>query len=167
MGLDLLAVVDGTKTRGLVARNINSTFITFILKCSNPLSFNDFQLTSLRNLAYKVITKIVVNILKHGRSEGIAREEFGFIFNRKILDAIGTTQEDTHSINTKNILALVLKLDIEKDYDPVDLTFWRLVILQIGLSLSVTNWIMGCIISANFVFLVNNIYKFLESIKRD
>ena len=33
--------------------------------------------------------------------------------------------------------------------------FLRLVLLQIGLSLEATNWIMGCISSPNFEVLVN------------
>jgi len=50
---------------------------------------------------------------------------------------------------------LVLKLDLIKAYDRVDWGFLRLVLLQVGLSLETTDWIMGCVTSTNFVVLVN------------
>ena len=50
---------------------------------------------------------------------------------------------------------MVLKLDLIKAYDRVDWDFIRLVLLQIGIPLPTTNWIMGCVSSANFSILVN------------
>jgi hypothetical protein len=60
-----------------------------------------------------------------------------------------------HSIKVKKLKALVLKLDLVKAYDRVDWGFLRLVLLQIGMSLEVTDWILGCVSSANFVVLIN------------
>jgi hypothetical protein len=48
-----------------------------------------------------------------------------------------------------------LKLDLIKAYDHVDWGFLRLVLLQVGLSLEATDWILGCVTSANFVVLIN------------
>jgi hypothetical protein len=42
-----------------------------------------------------------------------------------------------------------------KAYDRVDWGFLRLVLLQVGLSLEATDWIMGCVSSANYVVLIN------------
>jgi hypothetical protein len=50
---------------------------------------------------------------------------------------------------------LVLKLDLIKAYDRVDWGFLRLVLLQVGMSLEATDWIMGCVTSANYVVLIN------------
>jgi hypothetical protein len=60
-----------------------------------------------------------------------------------------------HSIKIKKSKALVLKLDMMKAYDRVDWSFLRLVLLQVGLSLEATDWIMGCVSSTNFFVLIN------------
>lgn len=58
-------------------------------------------------------------------------------------------------IKATQILALVLKLDLMKAYDRVDQTFLYLVLLQVGLNMHVTNWIMVCVSSTIFVVLIN------------
>lgn len=50
---------------------------------------------------------------------------------------------------------MVLKLDLVKAYDLVDCAFLRLLLLNGGLDLLVTNWILGCITSVNFAVLIN------------
>ena len=45
-------------------------------------------------------------------------------------------------------------MDLIKAYDRVDWGFLRLVLLQVGLSLEATNWILGCVTSTNFVVLI-------------
>ena len=58
-------------------------------------------------------------------------------------------------MKTKNKCALILKLDLSKDFDKVNWSFLRLLLLQIGVPLVGVNWIMGCLSSANFALLVN------------
>ena len=47
-------------------------------------------------------------------------------------------------------------MDVVKTYDRVNWNFLRLILLQIGLPISVTNGIMACISSTQFVVLVND-----------
>ena len=75
--------------------------------------------------------------------------------NRQILDVIGVTQEWLHTTKTKNLSSTVMKIDPDKDYDKVNWNFLSLVLLQIGLPIELTNWIMACISSINFSILVN------------
>ena len=51
--------------------------------------------------------------------------------------------------------ALILKMDMIKAYDRVNCTFLRLVLLQIGLTVEVVNWVMECVSMTNFVVLIN------------
>ena len=60
-----------------------------------------------------------------------------------------------HSIKAKNLDVMLLKIDLVKAYDRVKLDFLRLILLQIGLPLSITNWNTTCISSENLVVLVN------------
>ena len=51
--------------------------------------------------------------------------------------------------------SLVLKINLIKAYERANWDFLRLVLLQIGLILEYTNWIMGCIQSTNYVVWLN------------
>ena len=64
----------------------------------------------------------------------------------------------------KKILALILKLDLKKAYNRVNWAFLMLVLLQIGLGLSITNWVMSCVTSVSFaVFINGSASKFLKA----
>jgi hypothetical protein len=104
---------------------------------------------------YKIITKIIATRIKTSLVNWYFKGTIRLLEGRQITDAIGVVQEALHNIKVKNIKALVLKLDLIKAYDRVDWGFLRLVLLQVGMSLEATDWIMGCVSTANFVVLIN------------
>ena len=71
------------------------------------------------------------------------------------MEPIGIVQEALHSVKTKNTCALILKLDLVKDFDRVNWSYIRLILIQIGVPLLAVNWIMDYLTSATFVVLVN------------
>lgn len=91
-----------------------------IPKSSRPLSFSDYRSISLCNITYKLISKIFVSKIKDTLSEHISLEQFGFLTNHQIHDVVATMQECIHSIHSKKMEALVMKLDMHKAYDCVD-----------------------------------------------
>jgi hypothetical protein len=155
LGNELLEAVEESRRKGRVSGAPNATFLALIPKRDEPKTFEGFRPISLCNLAYKIITKIIATIIKDSLSTGISKEQFGFLEGRQITDAIGVAHEALHSIKVKNKKSLVLKLDMMKAYDRVDWGFLRLVLLQVGLSLEATDWIIGCVSTANFVVLIN------------
>ena len=70
------------------------------------------------------------------------------------MDAIWVTGE-LAIIKTKYLKYLVLKLDLIKACDRVNWDYLRLVLLQVGLSLEATNWIMACVDTTMFVVLAS------------
>lgn len=108
MGKDVLEMVEESKKYGLVSKALNSTFIALLPKKTKLDTFNDFKPISLCNLAYKIISKIISERLKPILANVISLEKFGFLHNRKILDAVVIKQEGLHLIKTKNISALIL-----------------------------------------------------------
>jgi hypothetical protein len=72
-------------------------------------------------------------------------EQLGFLKGRQILDAVGTAHECIHSIKTKKLQALLLKLDLKKVYDCVSWDFLRLIMFQTGFSALSISWIMSCV----------------------
>jgi hypothetical protein len=145
----------GVKDDGYMVSALNSTFLVLILKVDKPTRFGEFRPISLCNLAYKVIEKLIGIRLKPLLSKVLSLEQFGFLKGRKILDVVGVAQECIHNIKTKKMKALVLKLDLQKAYDCVNWDFLGLILLKSGIGLKTTNWIMSCVITTNFVILVN------------
>ena len=47
----------------------------------------------------------------------MSKEQFRFLNNRKIMEAIGVAQEGLHSIKTKKMKSFMLKMDHIKAYD--------------------------------------------------
>jgi len=79
----------------------------------------------------------------------------GFLQGRQIQDAIGIVHEYIHSIKKKKTKSLVLKLDLQKAYDCINWDLLRMVLLQIGMGLNLTNWIMSCVVSTSYSVLIN------------
>ena len=151
----LLKDVEQSHREGKVGINLNSNFMTLIPKSDNPRTFADLRPISLYNLIYKLITKIISNKLKFILSRVISIEQFGLLKNRRIQEPIRITREILHTIKTKKMEALVVKLELIKAFDRVNWNFLRLILLQIGLPSEAVNWIMGCVSSTNFSILIN------------
>jgi len=50
---------------------------------------------------------------------------------------------------------LILKIDLKKTYDCICWDYLKLVLLQCGFGLPMTNWILGCITSTTYAILIN------------
>ena len=126
--------------------------------------FADFKPISLCNPIYKLISKIIAIRIKPVLSKALSLEEFGFLHDRQILDAIGITQKVVHSIKQKEIEGSAIEDGSEKDFYKVDWDFLRLILIQIGMLLLVVKWIMAYVTFAQFVVLVNGApYPFFKS----
>ena len=92
MGRDLLAVDEMSKHHGFMSGDLNSTFISLIPENDMPQHFYDFRPIGPCNLVYKMVTKIIANRINPKLSEVVSKQQFGFLSNRQILDAIGVSQ---------------------------------------------------------------------------
>jgi hypothetical protein len=155
IGLDLLRAVEESRLTGVILGSLNSTFFTLIPKVSKPDTFNDFRPIALCNFVYKVISKVIATRIKDTLAKFISTEQFGFLKDRLIFDAVGIAQECLHSAKLRKMNAVILKLDLKRAYDSVSWQFLHLLFDQIGLDWNVSKWIMGCITSVNTTVLVN------------
>ena len=71
------------------------------------------------------------------------------------MDVAGIVHENLHFIKLKKLSAMILKLDLKKEYDKVDCYFLYLVLVRIGLPLNVSQWILSCVNSTPFVVLIH------------
>ena len=74
---------------------------------------------------YNIITKIISNWINLFLAKVMSKEEFDFLFNRKIQRMIGFAQDGLHSIKIKNIQDLILKKDFSKSWDKVDCVYLK------------------------------------------
>jgi hypothetical protein len=98
---DLVEMIEEIRVSGIVPPVLNATFIAIIPKVGKPESFQDFRPISLCNLCYKIMTKILANKLKPILTLMLSPEQFGFLKDRNIMDAVGIAQEGLHTIKTK------------------------------------------------------------------
>jgi hypothetical protein len=78
VGDELLDVVEDSRSRGVVTKALNSTFLVLIPKVNKPTTFGDFRPISLCNLCYKIIAKILANMIKPILSRTLSKRNWGF-----------------------------------------------------------------------------------------
>jgi hypothetical protein len=152
---DLLDCVKDSRVKGNVLNSINSTFIALIPKGNKPNGFMDYRSIALCNMYYKLIAKVIAKRLRLILSRALSYGEIGLPQRKTNSRCHRTTLECLHSIKSKKLQSIILKLDLKKAYDCTDWDYLRLILLQCGFSLPTTNWIMVCVSSTNFAVLIN------------
>ena len=79
-----------------LGKNINSSFLAFIPKEENPISFNKLCSISICNSSYKILTKIMANRVKKILPKIISNNQGDFMQKRKIIDNVIMVQEEIH-----------------------------------------------------------------------
>ena len=80
-----------------------------IPKADIPTSFEQSRPIYLCNFIYKLLAKIITNTIKSILSKVVCGEQFAFLEKRKILDAIGISQEFLDFVKIKNLNAVNLE----------------------------------------------------------
>ena len=89
--VDLLAIREESKIRCRNLATFNYTFITLIPKFNKVFNMEDFKSISLCKCIYKLIAKIITNMIRGIFSTIVSSEQFDFLEGRHIHDAIGIT----------------------------------------------------------------------------
>jgi hypothetical protein len=84
----LLKVVRESQASGKVFGSLNSNFLALIPKNEYETSFDNYRSISSCNVIYNLVEKVIAIRLNPIFSEVISVEQFGFLQNRKIHDAI-------------------------------------------------------------------------------
>lgn len=83
-GHDLISVVLNCLNVGFLPRDLNNTLLVLIPKVASPKTIKQFRPISLCNVAYKTITKAIVNRLKPLLPQVISPNQTSFILRRNI-----------------------------------------------------------------------------------
>lgn len=109
------------------------------------------------NVLYKIISKILTNIIKNALCKLVSPCQSAFIPRRQITDNILLTQELLRGYNWKNEARRVaMKIDIQKAYDTVNWDFLEGILHSFKFPALMVKWIMVCIRSVAFAINVNN-----------
>ena len=112
----------------------NYTILALIPKEVNLASFNRFQPILLCNASYKILAKLLANILKPLLGTLISPLQGGFVKGRHLVDNVIQVQESLHSSFQRKEKGMIIKLDIKNAFDRVKLTFLYQVLLSFGFS---------------------------------
>lgn len=93
-------MVEESRRSRKVHLSLNSTFIALIPKTKNFEEPQGFRPIPLFNVIYKILSTIMVNLLKQILSALISLEQTGFDKGHQILDGIVMAQEAIHSLKS-------------------------------------------------------------------
>ena len=62
-----------------------------------------------------------------------------------------------HTIHSKGLKSVVLKIDLSKAYDHVNWTYLRVIMSKMGFSVPFKTWVMSSITYVSFVVLINGV----------
>jgi len=118
-GHSFLQVALSALNRQVLPLELNDTLLVIIPKAENLVCVIQLRPVSLCNVAYKVISKAIVDHLKPILPRLIAPTQCSFIPGRQITDNVAVVQKILHSLRRKkgNIDSMIIKLDLEKMYD--------------------------------------------------
>nr|XP_009784753.1 PREDICTED: uncharacterized protein LOC104233125 [Nicotiana sylvestris]XP_016498758.1 PREDICTED: uncharacterized protein LOC107817444 [Nicotiana tabacum] len=135
---------------------VNTTHMCLISKCANAIVLKNFKPIGLYTM-YKLITKIIVNRVKPILPSIISPSQASFLSNRRACDnAIIVQEYISHFKKIKGRNAnKILKIDLEKAFDRLELSFIRDTLLFFGFPSNTTKLIMSSIFTSSIFVLVN------------
>jgi hypothetical protein len=154
----VITAVRGFFENGIISEGLNNTTIVLIPKGNVPECLADYRPISLCNVAYKIISKCLVNRLRPFLDDLISENQSAFVPGRLIQDTTVIAFESFHKIqhckNPRNTHC-AYKLDLSKAYDRVDWTFLEEMMKKMGFRSKWISWIMVCVRSVRFAVRIN------------
>lgn len=114
LGSHLIQMVRATFFYGQLLTKLNRTYLVLIPNIQFPNLPQRFRPVGLRNVLYKVISNLLVLIIKPFISKLISLFQGGFVSGRQITDSILAAHEAFHTIRKTKC-----QIDFEKAYAQV------------------------------------------------
>lgn len=119
----------------------------------------DYRPIALCNIYYKIISKVLSFRLKSVLECIISENQSAFIPGRAIGDNVLITHEMLHFLKTSKAekhCTMAVKTEMSKVYDRLEWSFISEVLQRLGFHATWTNWIMQCISSVTYSYLIND-----------
>ena len=142
----------------IIPPKFNDTHIVLIPKSKNPRNVTEYRPISLRNVVYKLASKILVNRLKKFLPSIISESQSAFVNGRLITDNVLVAFETMHHINQKKGGAkgeMALKLNMSKAYDRVEWRCLDKIMEKLGFNSRWRNLMLQCISTVTYSIRIN------------
>ena len=141
-----------------IPKEFNYTYVTLIPKVKNPKKIYEFRPISLCNVIYKLISKVLANLLKPLLPSIVSENQSAFQAGRVITDNIFMASETLHYMKTQQNGStgfMDLKLDMSKSYDRVEWSFLEFLLRKMGLQSRWVDLMIECITTVSYSILIN------------
>jgi len=138
---DFMQFVMDFHRNGKLTKGVNSTFIALIPKVNSPQCLNDYRPISLVGCLYKVLAKVLANRLRNVIGSVVSDSQSAFIKGKQILDGILIVNEVVDEARRLDRELMMFKVDFEKAYDSVDLTYLDRVMVNMNFPTLWRKWI--------------------------
>ncbi|KAG7584818.1 Ribonuclease H domain [Arabidopsis thaliana x Arabidopsis arenosa] len=123
--------------------------------------FESSELNTKHNETH-IIAKILTKRIQPILPSLISPHQSAFVPNRAISDNVLITHEVLHYLRTseaKKFCSMAVKTDMSKAYDRIEWGFLQAVLLKLGLHEKWVAWVMACVTSVSYKFLINGAPK--------
>ena len=158
VGPQIILEVQNFFSTGYLPSRINATHIRLIPKILSPKKVAEYRPIALCTVFYKIISKLLSKRLQPVLQSIVAENQSAFVPNRAITDNVLITHEVLHYLKisgAEKICYMAVKTDMSKAYDRLEWDFIRLVLERLGFHQKWVNWIMQCICTVSYSFLLN------------
>lgn len=104
----------------VILKSLLAYFVTLIPKVSSLMSSKEFRSISLLGSLYKLLAKVLARRLANVMDSNISMSQSAFVKGRNLVDGVLVANEMVNFTKKTKKECLVLKVDFEKAFDPVD-----------------------------------------------
>lgn len=136
----------------------NETHVRLIPKTRAAKRVADYRPIALCSTHYKIIAKVLTSRLQTILKSIISMNQSAFVKGRAISDNVLITHEVLHYLQTSGArvrCSMAVKIDMIKAYDEIEWNFVEAVLTKLGFHDTWVVWIMECIRTVSYSYLVN------------